>query len=158
MDDAYGAGRLSLGMGRWSWRKEGQEEGGKKGFGEKKRKEKKRKEKNIYIYIKGVGKEPSTYLKSMQQPEPMPDLVHGRLAQVIPVHLLPPRDPRHAPRQDVAPVGRVILFWVFSQGTTCTGTRTTTSAATSAGGGGGRGRGGDVCDVSNVGREGAVAQ
>ena len=42
----------------------------------------------------------------MQQPEPMPHLMHRRLPQIIPVHRN--RRLRHTARQHIAPVGRVV--------------------------------------------------
>lgn len=42
----------------------------------------------------------------MQQAKPMPDLVHGRLPQVVPVRRK--RRLGHAAREHVAPVGRII--------------------------------------------------
>ncbi len=53
------------------------------------------------------------YLKRMQQPEPMPHLVHGRLAQIVPAH----RERRlgHAPRQHVAPVRGIVHHWILDR-------------------------------------------
>ena len=46
------------------------------------------------------------YLKSMQQPKPMPHLMHGRLPQIIPIHRR--RRLGHAARQHVAPIGGIV--------------------------------------------------
>ena len=44
----------------------------------------------------------------MQQPEPMPHLMHRRLPQLVPPDPQARRRPRHTPRQDITPVGRVV--------------------------------------------------
>ena len=55
---------------------------------------------------KGGGGRGNDYLKSMQQTEPMPHLMHGRLAQIISVGR--ERRPGHAARQNVAAIGGVV--------------------------------------------------
>ncbi len=71
---------------------------GSRGSSERWKEKKKEKEKK-------KKKEPPN-LKSMQQPKPMPHLMHRRLPQIVPLR----RERRlgHAPRQHVAPVGRVV--------------------------------------------------
>ena len=51
------------------------------------------------------------YLERMQQPEPMPDFMHGRLAAIVTILGL--RGPGHRARKDVAAIGGVVLLWVF---------------------------------------------
>ncbi len=78
---------------RWVTRFEEQEKEREKGSEREREKERKKE------------REPPN-LKSMQQPKPMPHLMHRRLPQIIPLR----RERRlgHAPRQHVAPVGRVV--------------------------------------------------
>ena len=54
-----------------------------------------------------------TYLKSMQQPKPMPHLMHRRLPQIITFY--GKRRLRHTARQHVAPVGRVVLHLILNR-------------------------------------------
>ena len=82
----------------------------------------------------------------MQQAEPMPDLMHGRLALIVPLQ----RDGavRHAAREDVAPVGGVVGGRVLVRLAVAGGVRDCggEGAVAEEGGGGavGVGRGGEV--------------
>lgn len=62
---------------------------------------------------KATAQSEDSYLKSMQKPKPMPNLMHRRLSQIIPIHTM--RYLRHGSRKDITPISSIIRSRILNR-------------------------------------------